>query len=513
MRYSDKTDRKYFYLKGAFERDEYFKCQNDPLYFINTYIQIPHPVKGKIPFYIYMFQASLIYMWLQYKNTVTLKPRQMGVSTLVCAYALWLALFHGYKFITMISIKESIAKAMLRKVKIMYMNLPDFFKMEIINGTPGEVGSANRMAFKNGSEITASAATENAGRSESLSLLIMDEVAFQRYASSIWASAQPTLSTGGQAILLSSAFGIGTFFHQTYMDAVTRANNFFPIRLKWEMHPERSQGWYLQQLAALGAKRVAQEIDCDFLNSGYNVFDMAKIRAIEDRLQEVPPKEEFENKRLKMYFSAVPGKRYFIGADIAKGNARDFSAFSIMDAQGKEYACFKGKIGVREFAYMLMKWGKIYNNALLAPESNAIGEGVISILQDSSYPNIHTMQSTSKRVGEYDYRQSDTYGWLTTGKSRNEIITNMDDDLHDDSVELYNPFFVNEAYTFVYSGINNKPMALGKDSGGRNAMGSMYEDENSGAMYTDDSILAASITNTVRRTPIVNNDYMPLYGG
>ena len=348
-------------MKNTMEIDEYLKCQNDPVYFINTYVKIPHPIRGKISFTLFQFQMALLMMWLLHRWTCILKPRQMGVSTLVCAYALWMALFHPFKFITMISIKESVAKAMLRKVKIMYTNLPDFMKMEVVNGSITDVGTVDRIAFANGSEINASSATENAGRSEALSLLIMDEVAFQRYASGIWASAQPTLSTGGRAILLSSAFGVGNFFHETYMGAVSAMNTFKSIRLDWRMHPERNETWYRDQLGALGAKRVAQEIDCDFLNSGYTVFDMAKIRAIEDRLLDHIPISEHEGGRLKVYWPYDMTKHFFIGADIAKGNSRDFSAFSIMDEYGKEYACYKGKIGIREFGHLLMHWVNQYD--------------------------------------------------------------------------------------------------------------------------------------------------------
>lgn len=492
--------RRYFYLKSSDQITEYLKCQNDPVYFIMTYVMIPHPIRGKVPFKLFQFQKALIGKWLEQRWTVILKPRQMGVSTLVCGYALWVALFHPYKFITMISIKESVAKAMLRKVKLMFQNLPDFLRMEVANGSGDSIGTADRLAWVNGSEITASSATENAGRSEALSLLIMDEVAFQMYASGIWASAQPTLSTGGRAILLSSAFGVGNFFHETYNKAVIKANTFYPIRLQWQMHPERDIKWYNEQLGALGTKRVAQEIDCDFLQSGYNVFDMAKIKAIEDRLLERRPIREEEGGRFKMYFDYDRTKRYYIGADVASGRARDYSTFSVFDHTGKEVACYKGQLGVAPFAHLLMKWGKYYGTALLAPESNGIGEGVISICQINNYPNIYNMVSNTLKIGDYDYTESSTYGWLTTGKSRNKIITGMDDDLNDDLVELYNPFFVNEAYTFVYSGVSNKPVALGKQSG-KGSSGSMYEDEGSGTIYTDDSILGACIGNEARKVP------------
>lgn len=490
--------KKFFYLKNTDQVREYLRCQKDPVYFIRNYVKIQHPMKGKIPFHLFGFQIQLLAVYLTHRFNVTLKPRQMGISTLVCAYVLWLAIFHPFKVISMVSIKANVAKNLIRKIRFMYENLPDYLKMEVTNGGTN-IGTTERIAFANGSEINAESATENAGRSEALSLLVMDEVAFQRYASGIWASAQPTLSTGGSAILLSTAFGIGNLFHETYSEAIQGLNGFYPVRLNWRMHPERHEKWYMEQLKALGPKRIAQEVDCDFLQSGFNVFDMAKIKSIEDRLLEFPAYYSAELGRYHEYHAYDPNKQYFIGGDVASGRSRDFSAFSIFDVEGVEQGCFKGKIGIRDFGYMLMKYGKRYGDALLAPESNAIGEGVIATIQENGYPNLYNKVSKTMKLESFEREESPIYGWMTTGKSRHEIITGMDDDLTQDLVTLNNPFFVEEAYTFVYSATNNKPIALGKELGG-SANNSMYEDEGK-SVYTDDSILAACIGNEVRKSP------------
>lgn len=163
------------------------------------------------------------------------------------------------------------------------------------------------------------------------------------------------------------------------------------------MHPERDIDWYNEERKGMGQKRTAQEIDCDFLGSGYNVFEMAKIRAIEDRLRERPPLHEKMNGQLLYYFDPVPGEQYHLGADIASGRARDYSAFSVFNQAGKEMACFKGKILTREFAHLMGSVGQKYNWAWLAPERNAIGEGPVAMLQDNGYPNLyHTYQKLMK---------------------------------------------------------------------------------------------------------------------
>lgn len=515
-----KTFKKYFFVKTALERDEFIRCSIDPVYFIYKYVKITHPVRGEIPFKLFPFQVSLLMVYLKKRYSVCLKPRQMGISTLVAAYALWLALFHPHKYILIVSIKQSTARSLLRRVRFMYNSLPEFLKMEVVNGGSNQIGTADRIAWSNHSEISVAGSTDDAGRSDSLSCLIMDEVAFQRHASTTWGAAQQTLATGGQAILLSTAFGVGNFFHTTYVEALQGLNSFFPARLMWQMHPERSMKWYLEQKLALGNKRLAQEIDCDFLQSGYTVFDLAKIRAIEDKLLEFgSPLEERdmmnklrEGGEVKIYHKPVAGMEYFIGGDIASGRARDYSTFSVFDSNGLEHACFKGKLTVRDYAYLLMAVGQDYNWAWLAPEINSLGEGVMARIQDECYPNVHHSVSKTFKLGEFERDENLIAGWLTTGKSRHEIITGMDEDLMYDLVDLYNPYFVQEAYTFIYND-NNKPIALGKDGGkGGIRSSSMYEEEGA-VSYTDDSILGACIGNEVRKFHRTGKSPMPIFGG
>ena len=121
------------------------------------------------------------------------------------------------------------------------------------------------MRFDNGSQIKASSAASDAGRSEAVSLLIIDEASFIDQISEIWASSQQTLATGGGAIVVSTPYGTGNWFHQTWVKAQAGENDFLPIRLPWDLHPERDQTWRDRQDELLGDPRLAaQECDCDF---------------------------------------------------------------------------------------------------------------------------------------------------------------------------------------------------------------------------------------------------------
>src|SRR5690606_36246761 len=422
-------------------------------------------------------------------------------------------MYHPNQNIIIISIKERVAKKVLRKIKYMYKNLPDYLKVPVINGRGADIGTAMEMEFSNGSIIASIPTTEDAGRSEALSLLVIDEAAIIRWANTIWAAAWPTLSTVGRAIINSTPYGVGNFFHSLWVGACAGGNPFVPIRLKWTMHPERDISWYEAQRQVLGPRRTAQEIDGDFLTSGNSVFDLMDIRAIEDELDShelvdirkygIFDKVKSYNGNLRIYSLPVPGYKYFIGADVATGRARDYSAITIIDRFGEEVGCFKGKIPVNKLADLLIALGKIYNKALVAPESNDIGLAVASKMQEKNYPNLYYSTKILKEKKEKKAKVEKIPGWYTTKKNRPVIIGALEEDIRLSNIVVKDPYFVQEAYTFIYDA-DNKPIAMGKNK--RSGGGDEDDDDND---YTDDAIMGKAIANFIRKGRIQNATVLP----
>jgi len=479
-------------------------CSRDP-YLFATFIYVIHPVQGKIQFDLYNYQKSVLYHFLKNRFNIVLKFRQAGLTELISMYCLWFAMFHPNKNIQIISIKDRVAKRVLRRIKYMYRNLPTFLKIKVVNGRPTEIGTGTEIEFSNGSTITSIPTTEDAGRSEAVSLLVIDEAAIVRWATQIWAAALPTLSTGGSAILNSTPYGVGNFYHKQWVDSVAGGNEFFPIRLYWKMHPERDDEWYRVMSSALGPRRTAQEIDGDFLTSGNSVFDLTDIKAIEDSISELDFHKIRMGGSLAEIKLPIKGEKYYIGADIATGRSRDYSAFSIMTRGGEEVAYFKGKIPVAQFADLLMEYGTKYNQALLAPESNDIGLSVTTKIQEHGYPNLFYTTRFLKEKGEKRPKKNKAPGWYTDKRTRPIIIDELEEDVRNDNVIISNKFFVQEAYTFIYDE-RNRPMAMGKGTRGSEDE-DILDDENT---YTDDSILAESITNFIRKGKVTTTVVAPV---
>ena len=143
--------------------------------------------------------------------------------------------------ILVIATKQDVAKNLVTKVRVMHDNLPSWLR--------GKTVEDNKLSlrFANGSQIKATSATADAGRSEALSLLVVDEAAFIEHIDSIWTAAQQTLATGGDCIALSTPNGVGNFFHKTWAAAEAGESNFNFIRLPWQLHPERDQSWRDEQ--------------------------------------------------------------------------------------------------------------------------------------------------------------------------------------------------------------------------------------------------------------------------
>ena len=139
------------------------RCSEDVLYFLNfvTIVTLDGGRK-KLGDLLYPFQKDIIEMCSDHRYLVLLCARQCGKSTIVGAFALWYAIFKPDKFIGVASNKASSSKDILRRVKIMYEELPFYLK-------PGVVEyNKQSIEFENGSKIETAGTTEDTFRGRSI---------------------------------------------------------------------------------------------------------------------------------------------------------------------------------------------------------------------------------------------------------------------------------------------------------------------------------------------------------
>lgn len=148
---------------------EFQKCSMDYVYATKKYLKIEHPLKGKIPFHLFPFQEKTLEELQKHRFNVVLKSRQMGISTLLAADSLLKMLFNENFKVLVIATTQDVARNLVHKVKVMHENLPVWMRGKIVDNNKLSI------SFKNGSSIKAVSSSAHSGRSEALSLLIVDE--------------------------------------------------------------------------------------------------------------------------------------------------------------------------------------------------------------------------------------------------------------------------------------------------------------------------------------------------
>ena len=357
--------------------------------------------------------------------------------------------------VLVIATKQEVAKNLVTKVRVMNQYLPSWLKQNTIED------NKLSLRYSNGSQIKATSAAGDAGRSEALSLLVFDEAAFIDKIEDIWISAQSTLSTGGNEIILSTPNGVGNFFHKTWVGAEEETNTFNTIRLHWSVHPERNQSWRDEQETLLGPKGAAQECDCDFVSSGDTVIDPQLLQFYkESYVQEPIEKTGFDGNLWKWEYPNY-NKAYMVVADVARGDSSDYSACHVIDIeQATQVAEYKGKLDTKDFGNFLVSLSTDYNQALLVVENANIGWAVIQQIIDRGYGNLFYMSKDLKYVDVENqltnrYRAQDrglTAGFSTTSKTRPLIISKLEQYIREKSVTIRSQRTIDELFTFIWSG-------------------------------------------------------------
>ena len=463
--------------------DEYKKCAVDPIHFMKKYCMIQHPVRGKIPFHLFPFQESTLTQFANNRFNVVLKSRQTGISTLSAGYALWKMIFNSDFNVLVIATKQDVAKNLVTKVRVMHELLPTWLK----NGSMED----NKLSLRltNGSQIKAIASSPDAGRSEALSLLIFDEAAFIDDIDDIWVAAQSTLSTGGSCIALSTPNGVGNWFHQTWLGAEESRNPFNTIRLHWTVHPERDQKWRDQQEELLGAKKAAQECDCDFVSSGETVIEPETLMFYKETYVQEPIEKGGFDGNLWKWEHVDYQKSYMVVADVARGDGADYSTCHVFDiVNSVQVAEYKGKVDTKDFGNFLVSLSTEYNDALLVIENANIGWATIQQVIDRGYKNLFYMSKDLKYIDVENqitnrYRNEDrglVAGFSTTSKTRPLIISKLTDYFREKSVIIRSTRLIDELFTFIY--MNGRAEAM--------------------KGYNDDLVMAFSIGLWVRDTAL-----------
>ena len=317
----------------AEQLQEFVRCANDPIYFMEHYMYVQHSVKGKIPFEAYSFQKDLIRTYRNYRNTIAMIPRQSGKTTTAAGYLLWYAFFNPDVTILIAANKFKAANEIMMRVKYAYEEMPNYIRPGVIEY------NVTSIRFDNGSRILATTTTPDSGRGLAISLLYLDEFAFvkPRMAEEFWSAMAPTLATGGKCIITSTPQSDEDMFAALWFGATATVdedgneipegvgkNGFKAFTAHYSEVPGRDEEWAARERAKIGFEKFQREYECAFAGEESTLINSLTLQ----RLRGVDPIYKTHGD-VRWYDKVKSDRTYLVALDPSAGVGKDSSCIQV----------------------------------------------------------------------------------------------------------------------------------------------------------------------------------------
>ena len=488
---------------------EYVKCMKDTPYALKTYLQTyDNTVSKYVPLELFPDQISLLNDYEEYEENIALKYRQAGVSTVTGAWISKRLVFAKKtqpEKILIIANKLDTSMEMANKIRTFVDQWPSW----VGAGFSVDKNSQKHYKLTNGSEVKAVATSKDALRGFTPTILVFDEAAFIEADGDFWAACMASLSTGGKVIVVSTPNGYDPIYYDIYDQALKGMNNFKISEMFWYRDPRYSKDlflvptedlvkyllnkeehdeskhisfahidpfkrdydelssylkkgykpcstWYEKMVKKLkyDKRKINQELNCEFLGSGDNVFENTQLDYIKDNTLTDPIGKLMGNS-LWMWKEPIPEHKYIMGVDVSRGDSEDFSSIQIIDFDDREQVFeYVGKIPPDNLAEIAYKWGMMYNAFIVVDITGGMGITTVRKLQELGYKNLYIEGIDSTSIWSYNAKLADKIPGLNFNNKRVQIIAAFEEYVRHKfkirSVRLYN-----EMNTFIY--LNGRP--------------------------------------------------------
>jgi hypothetical protein len=448
------------------ELDEFLKCADPvggPIYFLDNFFYIQHPVRGKMVYHPFEYQRRLIENYHTNRFSISLMPRQTGKSTSAAGYLLWYAMFVPDSTILIAAHKYLGAQEIMQRIRYAYELCPNHIRAGATSYNKGSI------EFENGSRIVSQTTTENTGRGMSITLLYLDEFAFVRpsIASEFWTSITPTLSTGGKAIITSTPNSDEDQFALIWKGANKvedeygnprlnglGVNGFKAFRAYWREHPDRNDAWAAEQRAQLGEERFRREMDCDFVINDETLISPIKLLDLEG-------KEPIRKSgQVRWYRNPVPDRKYIVALDPSLGTGGDPAAIQVFEAETTEQIAewrhnktdvptqVRIMVDIIRELHAIVKQEK---NVYYSVENNTLGEAALISINEYGEQNIpgYFLSDTTVTPGSGRRWRK---GFNTTNKSKLTACNKLKILVESDRMRVHSRGLISEFKSFVATG-------------------------------------------------------------
>ena len=488
---------------------EYVKCMKDTPYSLRTYLQTyDNTVSKYVPLELFPDQVSLLNDYENFNENIALKYRQAGVSTVTAAWVSKKIAFAKKikpEKILIIANKLDTSLEMANKIRAFIGQWPKWVGIDFA----AEKNSQKHYKLNNGCEVKAVATSKDALRGFTPTVLIFDEAAFIEADSDFWAACMASLSTGGKVIVVSTPNGYDPIYYEIYDQANRNMNDFKISEMYWFRDPRYTKDLYLvktkdiihyllnkeeyskddivswseipfeernyEELKSImetgykpcsdwfegmvkklkyDKRKVSQELECNFLGSGDNVFDSNLMQNVRENMVKIPTNKMMGN-ALWIWKEPVVGHKYVMGVDVSRGDSEDFSSFQIIDFDEREQVAeFVGKLPPDTMADICYKWANMYSCFIVIDITGGMGVSTSRKLQEMGYKDLYVDGVDVANKWKWDPKALEKIPGINFNNKRVQIIASFEEAMRH-GFRIYSNRLFNEMNTFVY--INGRP--------------------------------------------------------
>ena len=489
---------------------EVTKCMRNTPYALRTYLQTyDNTVSKYVPLDLFPDQVSLIEDYDNFNENIALKYRQAGVSTVTAAWAskkLVFAKKQKPEKILIIANKLDTSVEMANKIRNFTEQWPSWVGV----GFSPDKNSQRHFKLTNDCEVKAVATSKDALRGYTPTILVFDEAAFIEADGDFWSACMASLSTGGKVIVVSTPNGYDPIYYEIYDQALRNMNDFKVSEMFWYRDPRYTKDLYMVNTNDLvhfllnredypedtvvdlsienpyerdhavttdyinkgykpcsawfegmvkklkfDRRKVAQELECNFLGSGDNVFDSELMQNIsKNQLRE--PLAKMMGGSLWIFKEPENGHKYVMGVDVSRGDSEDFSCIQIIDFDTREQVLeYVGKVPPDITAEIAYKWGSMYNAYCVVDLTGGMGVATARKMQELGYQGgMYVDNVDTSNKWKYDPKLNEKIPGINFNNKRVQIIASLEEAVRHD-FKIYSHRLYNEMNTFIY--INGRP--------------------------------------------------------